>query len=110
MLDGDMSRVNQDLRADARRIESALLQSLSRVGLDPVAEACGCDATTVGRWRDKELPRIAIFLALAGMKVVPKRMHHYRPETINAIYALAQERMDSIKSPAEDLAFEDRRA
>lgn len=102
-----MATVDADTHAAARRIEAAILQSLARVGLEPVAVACGVDATTVGRWREKEIPRLAMMLAMADMKAVPKAMRCYRPETIDALHALAQERLNTIRRPSEELVWED---
>jgi hypothetical protein len=102
-----MATVDADTLAAARRIESAILQSLARVGLEPVAAACQVDATTVGRWREKEIPRLALMLALAGMKTVPVSMRCYRPETIDALHALASERLNAIRRPSEELVWED---
>jgi hypothetical protein len=104
---GDMPTVDAGTNAAARRIEAAFLQALAKVGLEPVAVACGVDATTVGRWREREIPRMAMLLAMADMKTVPASMRCYRPETIDALHELAKERLEAIRRPSEELVWEE---
>lgn len=76
--------------AAARRNLQAILQALASAGAAPVATATGVDETTVGRWRDKDIPRFCLMLAVLGIKCVPAAMKCYRPDAIEAIFTLAR--------------------
>lgn len=85
----------------ARRNESALLQAIARMGLEPLAREIGVSEATVSRLKNEHLPHFAKLMAACGYKTVPIDMECYRPESIAAVLTLAKERMQQIESPRQ---------
>lgn len=90
----------------ARKIESLILQALSRTGSEPVAREIGVSEATVSRLRNEHLRHFAALLAATGLKVVPVEMQCYRFESIAAMLTLAKERMAQLETP-QQLAWDD---
>lgn len=93
-----MSASSLELDAVARRNERAILQALASAGIGPVAEVTGVDETTVGRWREKDIPRFCKMLASLGLKTVPTAMKCYRRDAIEAIFTLARMQVEAADS------------
>lgn len=101
-----MTQASPDWAARARKAESLLLQRLAAVGLDAAAEACGVDASTVSRWKGKEIPVLSRLAARLGLKLVPAEMRCFRNDDIEALLTLAKSRLQLI-AHAEQLAEDD---
>jgi hypothetical protein len=79
-----------DMPTRARKNESIILGEISRVGLDSIAVAVQRDTSTISRWKDAEIHRLATLLAVCGLKVVPETMRCARPEVIEALETLSR--------------------
>lgn len=98
----------------ARKTHSAILQALSRTGLDPVADALGVSASTVSRMKsddspakwDLKLSQVALLLDTLGLKAVPRENKCYPPDKIQWLIDGAREYAARLKS-ADDLTWED---
>lgn len=90
----------------ARKIESTILQSLSRHGQAHVAQDIGVSESTVSRWKAEQLTMVAGLLASLNLKVVPIEMKCYQPESIAALMQLAKERVAQLETP-EQLVWEE---
>lgn len=66
-----MSEVSQDVRASARKIETYLRNRLAEMGQARVADKLNVHESTVSRWKDSDIERIALYLAALNLKVVP---------------------------------------
>ena len=78
------------LEERARKNEAVILHGVHSVGLEAIAAAVGRDASTVSRWKDTELHRLAVLLAVCGLKVVPIEFRCAKPEVIEALETLAR--------------------
>jgi hypothetical protein len=101
-----MSELFPQPDARARKNEAQILRQLASVGLSRIAVQFGVDETTVGRWKEKEIPRAAQLLALLSLKCVPQSRRCYNEEVLGAVVTLAQVQMSRIKG-IEHLLFED---
>ena len=90
----------------ARKNERAILQGIAHVGLKSVAAALDVHESTVSRMKDGEVRRWSVLLSAVGLKVVPVAMKCYRPETIQSILTLAQERLDNVHT-ADQLVWDE---
>ena len=57
----------------SRKNLTSILQGLAAAGQANVAKDLGVSESNVSRMKDKELPELARFLALCGLKVVPEK-------------------------------------
>lgn len=89
----------QDARS--RKNLTALLKALCTAGQGATASAIGLHESTISRWKDGELEKLALFMAVVGLKVVPAEMRCYRPEEIEALQVLAR-RSDVLRADALD--------
>lgn len=90
----------------ARKNLSMILQRLSSVGQNTVAEGIGKSETFVSRLKEEDLERFALILALLDLKAVPTDMRCYPEAQIEAIFTLAKSHMQALDS-AEKLSFEE---
>ena len=90
----------------AQKIEQIVKKYANNVGQIAIANEVNANTTKISRLMNDDLPIIAAALAFMGLKVVPTTMRCYSPESIEAIFRLAKERMAEMKS-AEDLLFDD---
>lgn len=90
----------------ARRIESTVVQAITRMGAEPIAREIGVSEPTVSRLKNEHLGNFSKLLACAGLKVVPVGMKCYRPEELLAMVTLARARMSQIDHP-DQLVWED---
>jgi len=91
----------------ARKNEMAILRGLAQAGQRRVAECMGVSETTVSRMKEAEIGRVGRLLAACGLKAVPVTMRCYRPESIQALLTLAQERLAQIETPEQLVWDED---
>ena len=103
-----MTTLSQPHAESARKNAAAILRGLSSVGQASVAKSLELSESAVSRMKSEgDIDRFAAMLALCGLKIVPATMQCYRPETLNALHTLAQERLNSIHQPSEELVWED---
>lgn len=96
-----MSALSQDQTFRARKNLSAIFTGLSSVGQVTVAKALSISEGTVSKMKSDDLPVLADLLAVCGLKVVPGTFRCYEPRTIDAILALAQDRLRGVQGSAE---------
>jgi hypothetical protein len=99
-----MTPLSDQLLARARKIHTTILKALCTAGQSATASAIGVHESTVSRWKDGELEKLAAFLAAVGLKVVPVEMHCYPADEIEALKVLAR-RSDVLR--ADGLDWED---
>ena len=88
-----MSAVFPQPEERARKNVGAIFTGLSATGQSKVAEALGVADSTVSKMKDKDIPEMARFLALCGLKVVPETYKCVDPGYLSAIVTLAQKHM-----------------
>lgn len=96
-----MTEPSPEVVQRARKIESRLLQVVAELGLNTIGEAVHCDPSTVSRMKSHEIPRIAMILAMGGLKVVPISAHCYRDDKIEWLIHGAKQYAGSLKSAAD---------
>ena len=85
----------------ARRIETTVVGALQARGARPVADEIGVSESTVSRLKNEHLADFSRLLSACELKVVPVTARCYQPESIEAIFRLAKERMEQLKSSRE---------
>ena len=98
-----MDTLSAEQTGTARKINATLLQRLASVGQNRVATALGQSESTVSRWKDGELEKLASLLAVLGLKVVPVNQKCFDPQYIEALRMLARQALDE---PAHALEWE----
>jgi hypothetical protein len=78
----------------AQEIEAAILKRLASIGQANVARTCGLSETTVSRWKDGDIRKVATTLAALGLKAVPRDVKCFQPEYIDALQMLARKALD----------------
>ena len=86
--------------ARSRKTLTLLLQAISKVGQNRIAEALGVSDATVSRMKD-DLPRFAMLLTAVGAKPVPVNSKSYSPKYIESLEFFAQRGMGN-NLPDED--------
>lgn len=70
-----MTAVSSEVDAKARKYRALVLQSIARVGQEPIGTAVGVSGSTVSRFtgdeEEKGMLRALQILAASGLKVVP---------------------------------------
>ncbi len=89
-----MAELSTEQAASARKINAVLLQRLASVGGRAVAESLGISESTVSRWKDGDLERMAQTLSVLGLKVVPVSHQCFAPGYVEALKMLARQALD----------------
>ena len=97
-----MSALSTEQQGTARKITSLVLQRLASVGQSKVALTLEVSESTVSRWKDGDIEKMAQTLAVLGLKVVPVTSRCFEPTYIEALKMLARQALDS----AEDQSLE----
>lgn len=69
-------------KTQARKIESWLLNQIAMRGASNVAKAIGVDKSSVTRWKEQFLPRMAMLLAVLEWGVVDEDMQRLANEVV----------------------------
>ena len=96
--------ITRDLQA--RKNTTALVRRAREVGQVNIAAYAGVSDSLVNRWFAENADAMGRALAFMGLKCVSVRKQCYDPDEVEAIFRLAQRRMNSMRS-AEDLNFDD---
>jgi predicted XRE-type DNA-binding protein len=97
-----MAALSTEQLGIARKINSAILQRLASLGQSKVAATLEISESTVSRWKDGDIEKMAQTLAVLGLKVVPATSRCFEPTYIEALKMLARQALDS----AEDQSLE----
>lgn len=68
---------SQELDALARNNAQLILQGIADKGCEPIADALGCDKSTVSRLKEEQLFRICKLMALLNLRVVDADVRVY---------------------------------
>jgi CII protein len=86
----------------ARKTRATILNALANTGLVIVADACGVDASTVSRWKEKDFDRFSVALTAMGLKVVKSVAQCYSAEYIQHLRYFAKRGFDVEEFAEED--------
>jgi hypothetical protein len=89
----------------ARKFASLVLQRLTAVGQNKVADEIGVSAATVSRWTSEDLERACLILATVGLKVVPLDMQCFPPRKVAILMELARDHLNQMEN-VEQLTWE----
>lgn len=95
MTDIDLTAQQADA---ARKIEALMLQGLAANGQKNVAQALGLSESTVSRWKDGDLYKMALSLVAMGLKAVPADAEMIRREDLQALIHGHQEWAKSLSA------------
>ena len=84
-----MPEVSPALRERARKIETDLRNRLADVSQTRMAESLGVSESTVSRWKDAEIEKVALYLASLGLKVVPFDANLITADEVSAMRILS---------------------
>lgn len=84
----------------ARKIESMMLRALATNGQKKVAKALGLSESTVSRWKEGDLYRMALSLVAMGLKAVPEDAEVIRREDLQALIHGHREWAESLSPDA----------
>lgn len=87
----------------SRKIAGTILQRLASVGQSKVAATLEISESTVSRWKDGDIDKMAQTLAVLGLKVVPASQKCFEPQYIEALQMLARQALDE---PAKALDWD----
>lgn len=68
-----MAALFPEADARARKNVTAILQGLATIGQSEVATELKVSESTISRMKDKDVPEMARFMALCGLKVIPDK-------------------------------------
>ena len=97
-----MATLSAEQTASARKIASSILNRLASVGQAKVANTLEISESTVSRWKDGDIDKMAQTLAVLGLKVVPASQKCFEPQYIDALRMLARQALDE---PAQALEW-----
>lgn len=100
-----MTTVSSASAERARKYSSLVLQRLSSVGQNRVADEIGVSAPTVSRWTSEDLERACLILATVGLKIVPVEMQCFQPRKVQMLLELARDHLVQLES-TEQLSWE----
>lgn len=84
-----MGSVSTELTASARKIEGAMRKQLAEIGQVRMADALDVNESTISRWKDNDIERIALQLAALGLKVVPESANVVTSQEAEAMRVLS---------------------
>jgi len=94
-----MPEASPDSIARARKIESAVLRRLhAGATQESIASEMRVNPATVSRLVSEHLPKVALLLALVGLKVVDQDARCLRVEYADALLLLAKRHLASVTS------------
>lgn len=93
--------LNEKQSERARKNLASIFKGLSNIGQVTVAKALSISEATVSKMKSDDLPTLAEMLAVCGLKVVPETYQCYEPKVIDAILALAQDRLGRVHNSHE---------
>ena len=103
--------VDNKFHETARKNTTTIIRGIDEVGLNKIAQCLNISTSTASKMKNPSqteikvtFERIALALAVMGLKVVDENVETYNPETIKSIIHLAKERMEEIHSPSQLLA------
>lgn len=73
----------------ARKNEAVILQALAATGQRVVANALGCDESTVSRMKSGDIAQMSALIAYCGLKVVSAGARCFDPQYVEALQTLA---------------------
>ncbi len=91
------AELSAEVSARARKNATLILQRLASVGQAALAEALGVSESTISRWKDGDLEKIALTLAVLGIKIVPLDYRCVDPRKLDALLALAEDGFDALR-------------
>lgn len=94
MVSGDVvntAAVSPDALARSRKNASLILQRLASLGQAAVADSLGVSESTVSRWKDGDIEKTALTLAVLGLRVVREDEATVDPRKLAALVALAED-------------------
>lgn len=97
--------LNAEQSERARKNLASIFRGLSNSGQVTVAKALSISEGEVSKMKSEELPQLCDLLAVCGLKVVPESFQCYEPRVIEAILALAQDRLSKV-SGVQQLEWE----
>jgi hypothetical protein len=101
-----MSAVSPTPAERARKSAVTILRALQEPGRQvAIATAAGVSESTISRFKSEQIDQFSLFLAHAGLKVVPTEMQCFHPDKIQALLTLAKDHLRAIERP-EQLTWE----
>lgn len=98
-----MSTVSGEVAEKARKYRSLVLQTIARVGQEPIGSAIGVSGSTVSRFtgekEEEGMLRALSILAAAGLKVVPADMQCFPPRKVAILMELARDHLNQLETP-----------
>ena len=92
-----MTEVSQDVRESARKIETLLRNRLAEVGQVRMADKLNVSESTVSRWKDSEIEKVALYLSGLMLKVVPSGANLINADEVKAMRTLAMRGLRSME-------------
>jgi hypothetical protein len=95
-----MTAVSPTPSERARKSAVTILRAMQEPGRQvAIATAAGVSESTISRFKSEQIDQFCVFLAHAGLKVVPVEMQCFQPEKIQALLTLAKDHLRAIQTP-----------
>ena len=92
-----MTEVSQDVRESARKIETTLRNRLAEIGQVRMADKLNVSESTISRWKDAEIEKLALYIAGLMLKVVPSDANLIHADKVKAMRTLAMRGLRSME-------------
>ena len=92
-----MTEVSQDVRESARKIETTLRNRLAEIGQVRMADKLNVSESTIARWKDAEIEKLALYIAGLMLKVVPSDANLIHADEVKAMRTLAMRGLRSME-------------
>ena len=89
----------------SRKFLALVLQRVSSVGQNRIAEQLATSESTISRLVSTDLERVCQVLTVLGLKVVPCEMKCYEPRKIAILLELARDHLSQLEN-VEQLSFD----
>ena len=89
-----MNQLSHDLVAKTRKIEALILQRLAERKATTIAAKIGCNESTISRWKNDDLPKLAKIFAILGLKVVSEDAQVIDYEHRRALMLMARDYLE----------------
>ena len=93
-----MAALSPEAAARSRKNAALMLQRLASLGQTAVADALGVSESTVSRWKDGDIEKTAITLAVLGLRVVRDDERTVDPRKLAALVALAADGFEALRA------------
>lgn len=93
-----MSKLSEKQEERSRKNYSIIMQGLASVGNKAVANAIGCDESTISRMKPEKFQEFSDMLAVMGLKVVSENMKCFNQKDIETILHQAKRWMEHVQS------------